>query len=43
MSMERQKLEMERQINEITDGIAELKENRGISFPLAIRKDKEII
>ncbi len=36
MSMERQKLEMERQINEITDGIAELKENKGgINFLLS--------
>ena len=34
MSMERQKLEMERQINEITDGIAELKENRGDKFSI---------
>lgn len=34
MSMERQKFEMERQINEITNGIAELKENRGDKFSI---------
>lgn len=34
MSVERQRLEMERQINEITDGVAELKANRGDKFSI---------
>ncbi len=34
MSIERQRLEMERQISEITDGIAELKDSRGDKFSI---------
>ncbi|NLY20778.1 MAG: DEAD/DEAH box helicase family protein [Tissierellia bacterium] len=34
MSMERQKVEIERQIEEITNGISELKENRGDQFSI---------